>query len=552
MKTTYFKHVGFLLCLCALFILGCQQEDDIEKQTRPVVQKLTTKTISGKDLPEVLNFIQSKSNSRMQFRLDDSNSPEGQFRNHEDNLSLTTTITEQIKQVTNNYGKSNYTFKLIEEETKEGVYFLNLVVKEYKDTFYLYITKYLPELNWLKTYRAPSDFTSFTGTVYYYSDEGNYLLKVDKVNGISTSINKHPCSGNEEDDNNDDTTDDANDSSSGSTGGGDASDNPNNDEENNNDGSGTGNVDWGDYGDGSDWGDVNDPEGNGGSCDLVIVTTCVSHEPGQECSEEGIVETHYWDCSGHHSPSPIGSSTDPFNTFLRHPCDPDEDCPNVTDCEYGWDDNCECLDEPIDEEEEESGDVGVFIDLEIYEQLVDFFGEGNIEIDNTLTDEETISFNSIEDIQDFFDDLINTNFENGTSEMFPGSIREDNHSMPFSSFPEAVLLARIKVNVPDANNDLECLQLISLNTNMEGNITFFDWLQTSHHDPNNSNGPLVTINEAYDIIRYTIHGEMIVGIDLDGLPFNLRTRKLISIDIVYNYSTGELIEDYSYWYYTIN
>jgi hypothetical protein len=139
-----------------------------------------------------MNFIASKS-SDYKFLLDDSTSEDGMNRSHEDNLVMTELITDQITQVTNAYQKSNYTFRLIKQSGTDGNYFLNLVVKEYKDTFYLYIVKYVPDTFWLSRHSITNDLGDFTGHIYYYSDQGIYVANVTMQNGSSTSSSYNPC-----------------------------------------------------------------------------------------------------------------------------------------------------------------------------------------------------------------------------------------------------------------------------------------------------------------------------------------------------------------------
>jgi hypothetical protein len=172
---------------------NCQKENlsiDIKQDLK--TQTSTTKTVSARDIPEVMSFIASKS-SDYKFLLDDSTSEEGMNRSHEDNLVMTELITDQITQVTNAYQKSNYTFRLIKQSGADGNYFLNLVVKEYKDTFYLYIVKYVPDTFWLSTHSITNDLGDFTGHIYYYSDQGIYVANVTMQNGSSTSSSYNPC-----------------------------------------------------------------------------------------------------------------------------------------------------------------------------------------------------------------------------------------------------------------------------------------------------------------------------------------------------------------------
>ena len=316
-----------------LLVISCQQDDDEKPPNNlSVEKKSSTKTISGKDVPHVLNFIRFKSNHDMGFILDDSNSPEGQFRNHEENLSLTITLTDEIKQVTDSYGKSNYTFKLIEEEAKEGVYFLNLVVKEYRDTFYLYIVKYVADNSWIASNSIYKDFDDFTGTIYYYSDQGIYIAKMDMASGVSTSINKNPC--NDDNDNSDD----------------------------NSGGSGSGNGGAGNSGDGNATGDSGTDSGSGTGNNGSGWEGCTSYVDYEEldcncgCGSCPVVAVILWDCGGGPNYG-AEESNNTFYNFLRNPCDDiEDDCPAEIDCEFGWDDNCQCLDEP-----DENDEVGVIV-----------------------------------------------------------------------------------------------------------------------------------------------------------------------------------------------
>ncbi len=182
----------------------CQKEhltlEDLEQNNEN--KSSIVKTVSARDIPEVMSFIASKS-SDYKFLLDDSTTEEGMNRSHEDNLVMTELITDEITQVTNAYQKSNYTFRLIKQSGLDGKYFLNLVVKEYMDTFYLFILKFVPDEIWLSTHSLTKDLGDYTGMVYFYSDEGIYIAKVTMSNGNATASERHPCDDPEDEDQND-------------------------------------------------------------------------------------------------------------------------------------------------------------------------------------------------------------------------------------------------------------------------------------------------------------------------------------------------------------
>jgi len=195
-----FKRIVKQLALSVVVLLlvySCQKDDAdalASQVQRP--QPSITKTVGASEIPKVMQFLESKSNSRLEFLVDDSNTELGMHRSHEENLSMTTALTDHIKMVTNSYGKSNYTFELIEQGDKTGVYFINLVVKEYRDELYMYIVKYVPDVSWLQTHHISRDFNVFTGYLYFYSADGTYVGKTAMTNGMATSsFQKHPCEG---------------------------------------------------------------------------------------------------------------------------------------------------------------------------------------------------------------------------------------------------------------------------------------------------------------------------------------------------------------------
>ena len=173
----------------------------------------------------------------------------------------------------------------------------------------------------------------------------------------------------------------------------------------------------------------------------------------------------------------------------------------------------------------------------------------SFEIDYTLSDDETLDFDSVDGVEYFFNNLLSSSFATSTYVDETGSLRLDTHPMPLSGFPEATLLASIKVMVPDDNNDLECLEIINATTEVEGNVTFFEWIQLSESDPNDPNGPTVIVNEGLDSIKILIQGKLKVGLNIGGNP--IRYTKLLTVVITYDYSTGTLNENYSYWHNTI-
>jgi hypothetical protein len=324
-----------------------------------------TKTVSVHDIPEVMNFIASK-RADYKFVLDDSNTSDGMNRSHEDNLVMTELITDEIIQVTNAYQKSNYTFRLIKQSDLDGKYFLNLVVKEYKDSFYLYIVKYVPDTFWLSNHSITKDLGDFTGMVYFYSDEGIYVANVTMQNGNSIASERHPCDEPEDDGNN---------------GGGD------------------------------------DIGGGGSGCTMTMVwyecngtNSSIPHSAESCGGSSGGGSGFYWvesgDCVGNKS----------MNDFLRHPCEGSGSggatgggnsyCQPDPDCVFPMqlNENCDCA-EP---EEIENGDVGVVAPN--YGKDINICLGNNFTVDEINTLNENSTINQLYNYM--FDDFGNCNPEN--------------------------------------------------------------------------------------------------------------------------------------------
>jgi hypothetical protein len=171
-------------------------------------------------------------------------------------------------------------------------------------------------------------------------------------------------------------------------------------------------------------------------------------------------------------------------------------------------------------------------------------------IDNTVDLENAMSFSSFQDAENYFNSLSNNNATLVSSVNEAGSLRTDVIKLEYSSFPQADFVTTIKAEIPDANNALECMQILNARTKLEGNISLFDWTQYGSENPADNDGPTVTIDESWDRLSVVIEGELNVGLNLDGNP--ARIRHLYSIRIMYQYSTSDLLNDSCYWYDTSN
>lgn len=165
-----------------------------------------------------------------------------------------------------------------------------------------------------------------------------------------------------------------------------------------------------------------------------------------------------------------------------------------------------------------------------------------------------IQIDSIDVITDIFEDISTNSFSTSTSEYITSSIRQDTHKLPVSSSSgifsglAAELICIVKLEVPDANNQNECLEVINVYTDISGNTTNFEWTQISDSNPSEVDGVVVEINPIYDTIRIYITGKLKIGINLPGLSaFN--STKIGEVILTYNYSTSEFIPTQSYLFF---
>lgn len=328
MKSLYLHFLKIILvCLC-IQLFSCQIDDgdQLETQSNPDRSHSTISTVSGKDIPEILQVLQEESNEELKFSL---TSLQGSYRSTENTIHGTLD-TDKIRQVTDNEGTSNYTFSLTKEGEITKLSIVNFVLKETESGYYSYFIEFIPNENWLLTTSNPNDLSLFTGTLKVYNRYGIYVGENEFTEGlrISQAI-KTPCL--------DDTGD--------GQGGGD--ENPSN-------GDSSSDSDSSDSSDSSD----NSDGTAGQNIEIEIVCGCSpGHEGGNSndscsCTDTDIIITINF----------TDENDDPMaRTYLRNPCPPiEDDCNSQNDCQYGFDLSCNCLPNPS---EEENADDGVIIDL---------------------------------------------------------------------------------------------------------------------------------------------------------------------------------------------
>ena len=155
--------------------------------------------IEAIDIPEVMQFLKSKSNPDLNFSIQTGGIPGQQNRSSEPDLVISDLITEQILAVTNQTNLTNYTFLLRIDTAPyyEGeVSFFNLIVKETtaNEGYYAYIQEYRVDENWYVSNGSILDMQTYTGKMIFYTLEGLYVAKVDFSNGqITGNEYRFPC-----------------------------------------------------------------------------------------------------------------------------------------------------------------------------------------------------------------------------------------------------------------------------------------------------------------------------------------------------------------------
>ncbi len=318
-----------LILMTMILFIACQQDDDIGFTYEDVssTNHVVIKNVSGLDIPDIIQRVQNESNKDLAFSL--TNFQDG---NRSEGSTISGTLdTEIIRQVTNEEGKSNYTFSVTKEEAVADFSIINYVLKEAGNTYYSYFLEFVPDEYWMRTVPNPNDLSLFSGTIRVYDRYGLYVGENIFVNGTKNaqSIRTASCP-----DDNDNTT----------TGG-----------------DGTTNNDSSDGSDGTSNSDGSDGTG-GDNIDIEITCGCSPyHEGGNEnpdceCTDPDtiIINVRFTE----------NNEEEIKKTALRNPCPPvEDDCNSQNDCEFGFDANCNCLPNPADEENDSDGVIIDFTNL---------------------------------------------------------------------------------------------------------------------------------------------------------------------------------------------
>jgi len=232
---------GILLFIFALTLSNCKDDDNfIEAQRIEHEHFSTNKRVNGNEIPHVLDFISNQTNGTFSYTL------KGKAGTREPDLTIGNVVSQSIIVTTNQSDLSNYSFKMDKADPDGEESWLNLVVKETTFGMYSYIMKYRPSIDWM----TDQDWSSFSGDIVFYLDDGTYVSRQGFENGTITSREViDPC-----------------------------------DDNNTNNGDGGGGGDDGTTGDGPGGGTGG---GSGNTCSITIIEVvcpCQGHGVGDSCS----------------------------------------------------------------------------------------------------------------------------------------------------------------------------------------------------------------------------------------------------------------------------
>ncbi len=191
------KFLTFLL----LILFSCQKDDALkpEEASHPHPEEHHIQKVSSQDIPKVMDFLKGKNNGQLRFKIQASNGEGIQTKSSEPDLILTDLETENILALTDEAGRTNYSFQLTFENAPqyEGeVSIFNLIVKEIntEEGFYGYIQEYRMSNDWYRENGFDTDFTDYDGKMVIYTMGGLYVSVLEIENGyVNHAHYRSPC-----------------------------------------------------------------------------------------------------------------------------------------------------------------------------------------------------------------------------------------------------------------------------------------------------------------------------------------------------------------------
>ena len=174
------------------------------------------------------------------------------------------------------------------------------------------------------------------------------------------------------------------------------------------------------------------------------------------------------------------------------------------------------------------------IDADALNELEAVFGVGNIVPLCDVPDDEVMVFNSIQDIDDHFEDLITNVTSEGSVEEI-GEERRDTRIFRLTEEPELFLKIRTRYMMPTFPE--ECMVVQRVDSNLLGNTTFHFW--TPDDEPND---PYVTYNHQLNRVRIEVEGNLRLGAKTSLIENKVGVVEQLSIVMYYDLTTGEYID----------
>lgn len=179
--------LGILLLGVPLILVSCNKDDALHENLEANQNSdLNFKITSLNNLPKLKPIV--KNIKTIKPKVDfDTNSPFSRIENIAD---LKHIDTDKIVQVTNNTGKSTYSFNIKKPSLSASINFENLYLAEKDDGYMSYILLYEPDYNWYQSHNKLEhgkyvlDFSDYQGhiTKYTLDREIIWTTKSDAIN----------------------------------------------------------------------------------------------------------------------------------------------------------------------------------------------------------------------------------------------------------------------------------------------------------------------------------------------------------------------------------
>ena len=187
-------------------------------------------------------------------------------------------------------------------------------------------------------------------------------------------------------------------------------------------------------------------------------------------------------------------------------------------------------------------------DVDLHE-LVKFYDDEFVTFTDLPANNQHPTITNYDDVDIFFNSLTNEAFTLDFTEIIDdqNGKKKDVIKIPISNFPEATLVVTIIKETPDNDNDNICdsFEIVSIESELEGITSLFDWEQTTSPDSSDPNGPEVSFNDVAETAKIEFYGNFTTGLKIFGEM--IRVTRIFKVYIYYDLVTGELKHNLCYW-----